>query len=194
MFESGFVALRAGNTYSPPAERAVARSRISRHRGDRGTRCLTPAFIRLPGIVHVCESNSISSHVARKISPVLAAQRIMNSNASLTLSLASEPWSARRNAGNLLIRKSRMMFLATPVPRENLGQALCGVVPSTVALGLAPVEDDAQTLEDHALEGLKRPHFRFWSLISIFECHVCAKGGGAGAAWIGGNLRKRPKR
>ena len=31
-----------------------------------------------------------------------------------------------------------------------------------------------------ALEGLKRPHFRFWSLISIFECHVCAKGGGAG--------------
>ena len=28
-----------------------------------------------------------------------------------------------------------------------------------------------------ALEGLKRPHFRFWSLISIFECHVCAKGG-----------------
>ena len=161
MFESGFVALRAGNTYSPPAERAVARSRISRHRGDRGTRCLTPAFIRLPGIVHVCESNSISSHVARKISPVLAAQRIMNSNASLTLSLASEPWSARRNAGNLLIRKSRMMFLATPVPRENLGQALCGVVPRTVALGLAPVEDDAQTLEDHALEGLKRPHFRF---------------------------------
>ena len=42
------------------------------------------------------------------------------------------------------------MFLATPVPRENLGQALCGVVPSTVALGLAPVEDDAQTLEDPA--------------------------------------------
>ena len=28
-----------------------------------------------------------------------------------------------------------------------------------------------------ALEGLKRPHFRYWSLISIFECHVCAKGG-----------------
>ena len=28
-----------------------------------------------------------------------------------------------------------------------------------------------------ALEGLERPHFRFWSLISIFECHVCAKGG-----------------
>ena len=27
------------------------------------------------------------------------------------------------------------------------------------------------------LEGLKMPHFRFWSLISIFECHVCAKGG-----------------
>ena len=27
-----------------------------------------------------------------------------------------------------------------------------------------------------ALEGLKRPHFRYWSLISIFECHVCAKG------------------
>ena len=25
--------------------------------------------------------------------------------------------------------------------------------------------------------GLKRPHFRFSSLISIFECHVCAKGG-----------------
>ena len=44
MFESGFVTLRAGNTYSPPAERAVARSRISRHRGDRGTRCLTCAF------------------------------------------------------------------------------------------------------------------------------------------------------
>ena len=28
-----------------------------------------------------------------------------------------------------------------------------------------------------ALEGLNWPHFRFWSLISIFECHVCAKGG-----------------
>ena len=28
-----------------------------------------------------------------------------------------------------------------------------------------------------ALEGLKRPHFRYWSLISIFDCHVCAKGG-----------------
>ena len=24
---------------------------------------------------------------------------------------------------------------------------------------------------------LNWPHFRFWSLISIFECHVCAKGG-----------------
>ena len=28
-----------------------------------------------------------------------------------------------------------------------------------------------------ALEGLNWPHFRFSSLISIFECHVCAKGG-----------------
>ena len=28
-----------------------------------------------------------------------------------------------------------------------------------------------------ALKGLNRPHFRYWSLISIFECHVCAKGG-----------------
>ena len=28
-----------------------------------------------------------------------------------------------------------------------------------------------------ALEGLNWPHFRFWSLISIFECHVCATGG-----------------
>ena len=26
-----------------------------------------------------------------------------------------------------------------------------------------------------ALEGRKRPHFRFWSLISIFECHVWAQ-------------------
>ena len=28
-----------------------------------------------------------------------------------------------------------------------------------------------------ALEGLNRPHFRDSSLIAIFECHVCAKGG-----------------
>ena len=28
-----------------------------------------------------------------------------------------------------------------------------------------------------ALEGLNRPHFRDWSLIAIFECHVCAKEG-----------------
>ena len=28
-----------------------------------------------------------------------------------------------------------------------------------------------------ALAGLNWPHFRFSSLISIFECHVCAKGG-----------------
>ena len=28
-----------------------------------------------------------------------------------------------------------------------------------------------------ALEGLNWPHFRFSSLIAIFECHVCAKGG-----------------
>ena len=26
-----------------------------------------------------------------------------------------------------------------------------------------------------ALEGLNWPHFRYWSLIAIFECHVCAK-------------------
>ena len=26
-----------------------------------------------------------------------------------------------------------------------------------------------------ALEGPNWPHFRFWSLISIFECHVCAQ-------------------
>ena len=103
----------------------MARSRISRHQGDRGTRCLTPAFIRLPGIVHVCESNSISSHVARKISPVLAAQRIMNSNASLTLSLASEPWSATARA-NRSCRKTRK----TPRMGQDAGSDLCFEVSS----------------------------------------------------------------
>ena len=34
-----------------------------------------------------------------------------------------------------------------------------------------------QVVTRDALEGLNMPHFRFWSLISIFECHVCAKGG-----------------
>ena len=33
-----------------------------------------------------------------------------------------------------------------------------------------------QTGTRDALEGLIRPHFRYSSLISIFECHVCAKG------------------
>ena len=41
-----------------------------------------------------------------------------------------------------------------------------------------------------ALEGLKRPHFRFWSLISIFECHVCAKGGER----VAGRAVRPPKR
>ena len=33
------------------------------------------------------------------------------------------------------------------------------------------------TVTRDALEGRKGPHFRYWSLIAIFECHVCAKGG-----------------
>ena len=43
-----------------------------------------------------------------------------------------------------------------------------------------------------ALEGLNRPHFRYWSLIAIFECHVCAKGGERAADRAVQRSEKRP--
>ena len=46
-----------------------------------GTRWARPAFIRLPKIVHVAESRSTSSQVAKRTSPDRAAVRIKNSRA-----------------------------------------------------------------------------------------------------------------
>ena len=56
-------------------------------RGDSGTRCSRPAFIRSAGTVQT--SPSISSQCAPSTSPVRAAVRMANSKASFTSSPAS---------------------------------------------------------------------------------------------------------
>ena len=53
--------------------------RISRARGDSGTRCSLPAFILVPGTVHRALSKSISLHSAKRASPDRAAVKIVNS-------------------------------------------------------------------------------------------------------------------
>ena len=53
MFESGCLPDAFGNTYELSPASTFARSRISIARGESGTRCTTPAFMRSAGMVHV---------------------------------------------------------------------------------------------------------------------------------------------
>ena len=52
-------------------------------RGESGTRCSLPAFMRSAGIVHTAPSRSICSHRALRTSPERAAVSTRNSNASI---------------------------------------------------------------------------------------------------------------
>ena len=53
--------------------------RIAIARGDTGTRCSLPDFMRVPGTIQTLPSRSISSHRAPRTSPRRAAVRIVNS-------------------------------------------------------------------------------------------------------------------
>ena len=59
-------------------------------RGESGTRCSRPAFIRSAGTVHVAASMSISVHVANRTSPARAAVSTKYSKASLSTGAAPE--------------------------------------------------------------------------------------------------------
>lgn len=64
------LSLKRGNAFN----KAIAAS-------DRGTRCSFPAFIRLPGIIHVFSFKSISFHSAPRTSPERATVSTENSSA-----------------------------------------------------------------------------------------------------------------
>ena len=66
-----------GKTSTLPRPSSRASSGTSNARGDNGTRCALPVFIRWPGIVQV--SPSISDHVAPLASPDRTAVSAMNS-------------------------------------------------------------------------------------------------------------------
>ena len=72
-----------GKTNSPPLERCRASARTATARSLNGTRCSTPAFIRLAGTVQVADSRSISPHVEPRASPDRAAVKIKNSRQSV---------------------------------------------------------------------------------------------------------------
>ena len=74
--------------------------------------------------------------------------------------------------GQFLRRPDSTRLHHPPPSLANCGTVETGEIFRAGWRGLAGVG-----VTRDALEGLKRPHFRFWSLISIFECHVCAKGG-----------------
>ena len=78
MFDKGISSRRPGKigpAHGPNVER------MSKAGLDRGTRCSFAAFILLAGIVQIFLARSISAQVAFKASLVLAAVRIVNSNA-----------------------------------------------------------------------------------------------------------------
>ena len=92
-------------------------------------------------------------------------RNLLNLHWIFCLRISAKSWTAfcrDRIAPNCTIRHPVLQIVA-PQRRVRFSARLAG-------FGRVGVTRDA-------LEGLKRPHFRFWSLISIFECHVCAKGG-----------------
>ena len=90
---------------------------------------------------------------------------LLNLHWLFCLRISAKSWTTfcrDRIAPNCTIRHPVLQIVA-PQRRVRFSARLAG-------FGRVGVTRDA-------LEGLKRPHFRFWSLLSIFECHVCAKGG-----------------
>ena len=92
-------------------------------------------------------------------------RNLLNLHLLFCLRISAKSWTAfcrDRIAPTCTIRHPVLQIVALQ-RRVRFSARLAG-------FGRGSVTRDAQ-------EGLKRPHFRFWSLISIFECHVCAKGG-----------------
>ena len=72
-----------GKIKPSPRDSVSASHKIASARSLNGTRCSTPAFIRLVGTVQVADSRSISRHVEPRASPDRAAVKIKNSRQSV---------------------------------------------------------------------------------------------------------------
>ena len=101
----------------------------------------------------------------------------MGTRASLSFRYIAPPHARRK--GHIRLAKLAIHLLPRPDSSElhhpppslaNCGPAETGDIFRAVG---GVLQGSGVTRD--ALKGLKRPHFRYWSLISIFECHVCAK-------------------
>ena len=78
----------------------------------------------------------------------------------------------RQKLNHLLPRPDSSNLHHPPPSPANCGTAETVEIFRAVGVGFARLG-----VTRDALEGRKGPHFRYWSLIAIFECHVCAQRG-----------------
>ena len=138
-----------GNTSPCPSQSSAAPSSTASARGESGTRCARPAFMRSAGAVHTAPSRSISVHRALRTSPDLAAVSTRNSNTSLVPRYAPEPFTRSSAAPTSAWGSARMCCLRTAA----FGSAAAIASPSGSANVFRAVLADGSHVKGMVLPG-----------------------------------------